>query len=169
VGNAAIVQPPPGNPDTRELALQLLRAALRGEAPSLGPWLLVVAGPDRPARLALSGVHVLGRGETSDLRLSDPCLSRRHARISVSGAEVRVEDLGGRNGTRVNGRRLRPGAHALRPGDEVAAGATRLVLGAAGLDPAAPPAPRSDRGALLPLATAALLGASALALALAAL
>jgi len=159
VGTPAIVQPPPGSPGTRELALQLLRAALRGEAPSLGPWLLVVAGPDRPARLALSGVHVLGRGETSDLRLSDPCLSRRHARLSASGAEVRVEDLGGRNGTRVNGRRLRPGAHALRPGDEVAAG----------LDPAAPPAPRSDRGALLSLATAALLGASALALALAAL
>jgi len=169
VGTAAIVQPPPGDAGTRELALALLRAALRGDAPSLGPWLVVVAGPDRPARLALSGAHLLGRGETSDLRLSDPCLSRRHARLSASGAEVRVEDLGGRNGTRLNGRRLPPGSHALRPGDEIAAGATRLVLEAACLDPAAPPAPRSGRGALLPLATAFLLGACALSLALAAL
>jgi pSer/pThr/pTyr-binding forkhead associated (FHA) protein len=54
-----------------------------------------------PAR----GEVVVGRGSDADVRVDEPRASRRHARL-VLGDEIRVEDLGSANGTRVRGRRL---------------------------------------------------------------
>lgn len=49
---------------------------------------------------------VIGRGSASSLVVQDERLSRQHAAISRDVAGWRVEDLGSRNGTYVNGRRL---------------------------------------------------------------
>jgi transcriptional regulator with GAF, ATPase, and Fis domain len=50
---------------------------------------------------------VIGRAESG--ALADPQVSRRHAAVVWRGGEVAVEDLGSRNGTQVNGKRLGPG------------------------------------------------------------
>ena len=50
------------------------------------------------------GATTVGRGADCELRIDDDSLSRRHARIVVDGNRVTIEDLGSRNGTRVQGR-----------------------------------------------------------------
>ena len=42
---------------------------------------------------------MLGRDEDVTVRIDAPGVSRRHARIRVSGAEATIEDLGSKNGT----------------------------------------------------------------------
>jgi hypothetical protein len=54
-------------------------------------------------------------------------VSRRHARFTISGNEVTVEDLGSRNGTYVNGQVL-TGPRRLVPGDRVRMGLSVLLL-----------------------------------------
>lgn len=44
----------------------------------------------------------LGRGADSDLVLTNPRISRRHARLTWDGEHFLVEDLGSKNGTRIN-------------------------------------------------------------------
>lgn len=67
-----------------------------------GPqWVLVL--PDG-RRLALNtGSSIVGRDGEADVRISDPSVSRRHARIARDGDLASVEDLESKNGTRVNG------------------------------------------------------------------
>jgi len=49
----------------------------------------------------VEGDNVLGRDEDVTVRIDAPGVSRRHARIRVSGAEATIEDLGSKNGTYV--------------------------------------------------------------------
>ncbi len=49
------------------------------------------------------GVHTLGSAATSDLRISDPTVSRSHARLTCTDEGITVEDLGSTNGTAVDG------------------------------------------------------------------
>jgi len=60
------------------------------------------AGPQPPIVLA-AGTYVLGRSGTSDIRLENRAVSGRHARLTVTPAQVVVEDLGSTNGTAING------------------------------------------------------------------
>ena len=50
-----------------------------------------------------AGVHTLGSGVGSDLRVSDPTVSRNHARLTCTDDGITVEDLGSTNGTSVDG------------------------------------------------------------------
>jgi len=54
--------------------------------------------------------YTLGRSRDCSCVLNDPlCLvSRRHCRIEVHAPFVRIQDLGSRNGTRVNGASIGP-------------------------------------------------------------
>lgn len=45
----------------------------------------------------------LGRGPESDLVLTNARVSRRHARLTWDGQRFLIEDLGSKNGTRLNG------------------------------------------------------------------
>jgi pSer/pThr/pTyr-binding forkhead associated (FHA) protein len=47
----------------------------------------------------VEGEYVLGRVEGVTVRIDAAGVSRRHARIRVSGAEATIEDLGSKNGT----------------------------------------------------------------------
>ena len=49
------------------------------------------------------GGTIIGRSLDCHLTLEDPLVSRRHARIVVDEAGARIEDMGSRNGVRVNG------------------------------------------------------------------
>jgi len=60
----------------------------------------------------------VGRDEDVAIRVDEPLVSRRHARIERRGEEWMVVDLDSTNFTRVNGERLRR-ARELAHGDEL--------------------------------------------------
>lgn len=78
----------------------------------------------------------LGR-EASDIVVSDPLASRRHAAIDVADGVVSVEDLGSSNGTLVNGAAV-TAPTPLRPGDVALIGDTELRLSGLGAEPLPP-------------------------------
>ncbi len=59
---------------------------------------------------------VIGRASESDLVVADRFLSRKHARLFFRDEQLFVEDLGSRNGTLLNGRRV-DGLQEVRAGD----------------------------------------------------
>lgn len=73
------------------------------------------------------GEFVVGRAETCELSLDDPMVSRNHGRLKVSQEEVRIEDLGSRNGVKVNGQRIQS-ARKLEHGDQIVIGSQEMVL-----------------------------------------
>jgi Mg-chelatase subunit ChlD len=58
----------------------------------------------------------------------DPTISGQHARLLWENAVLKIEDNKSTNGTYVNGIRLEPGRHLLRPGDRIRIGQTLLLL-----------------------------------------
>jgi DNA-binding winged helix-turn-helix (wHTH) protein len=95
-------------PISREPAMQPVRQC----------WLL--AGQRRLSLQA--GDNVVGRDVAAEVRFDDPIVSRRHARIVVAAAGVRIEDLGSKNGTFVDGVRLLTEAVPLADGSRVVFG-----------------------------------------------
>ncbi|NMC72320.1 MAG: sigma 54-dependent Fis family transcriptional regulator, partial [Myxococcales bacterium] len=70
------------------------------------------------------GTIVLGRAADCDVTLADPAVSARHARVTVEGERVLLEDLASLNGCHMDDRRvfvaeLRPGAILRLGGTEV--------------------------------------------------
>ena len=72
---------------------------------------------------------IIGRSPECHLTIEDPLVSRQHARIQVLGEEATIEDLGSRNGVRINGRKI-DGAHLLSDGDRIRLGTQELVFSA---------------------------------------
>jgi len=80
-----------------------------------------------PVRLG-PGRYIVGRDDDVAICLRhDSTVSRRHAEVVVTPAEVQVVELGSTNGTRINGARLTGGA-PLRPGDVIEFGSSRFTL-----------------------------------------
>jgi DNA segregation ATPase FtsK/SpoIIIE, S-DNA-T family len=98
----------------------------------------VTAGPDRGAEFVLRARNeTIGRDRGCAVRLSDPLVSRRHARIAV-GALVEITDLGSANGMFASGAATTRAV--LRPGESIRVGDTELsirVTPTAGPGPAA--------------------------------
>jgi pSer/pThr/pTyr-binding forkhead associated (FHA) protein len=120
---------------TAQLARAMVEALLASMAeggPSRTPWLEVVAGPARGRTLALPApgkTALLGRGETCELVLADPDLSREHLRLERDLGGIRVTDLGSKNGTLRRGARLPVGSSVeLLAGEILELGATWLIL-----------------------------------------
>jgi len=67
------------------------------------------------------GVNVIGRIEEATVCIDVSEVSRCHARIVVEGATATLEDLGSKNGTFLNGRRLETPV-TLTNGDEIGIG-----------------------------------------------
>ena len=63
---------------------------------------------------------LVGRAGSSDVVLSQPEVSRRHAMVFRQEGSVWVVDLGSANGTRVNRARVHSDPAQVRPGDELA-------------------------------------------------
>ncbi len=68
----------------------------------------------------------IGRAPTATLVISDAQVSRLHARIDLSDGLPTLRDLDSRNGTLLNARPI-DGLRALRDGDEIDVGLTRIV------------------------------------------
>ena len=69
----------------------------------------------------------LGRDPASDVPLADEAVSARHAMMAFHHGQWWIEDLGSRNGTRLNARLLE-GATVLAHGDEIACGKSRIAV-----------------------------------------
>jgi len=69
---------------------------------------------------------VIGRVNDADLLLLDEKISRKHAKISTHGGRVMIEDLASRNGTFVNGVRIR--SVELQEGDQIVVGSSTIQL-----------------------------------------
>ena len=69
---------------------------------------------------------MIGRAASCQLSLDDPLVSRNHAVISVTEHGVTVEDLGSRNGVKVNGERVE-GAYKVNHGDQILIGGQELL------------------------------------------
>jgi FHA domain/Domain of unknown function (DUF1707) len=77
----------------------------------------------------------IGRNHDCDLRISDMSVSRLHASLARVPGGWLLTDLGSRNGTRLNGWRIREPV-SVHPGDRVEFGSVAFVLAA---DPWQPP------------------------------
>lgn len=73
------------------------------------------------------GENVLGRDLSAGVQIDDTTVSRHHARILVSGKEARLEDLGSKNGTFLDGKAVEKSAR-LSDGDEVKLGSVFLTF-----------------------------------------
>ena len=90
------------------------------------PRLRMLAGAGAPNEIPLSrDVLTIGRASSSDIRLDDTGVSRRHAEVRREGDDVVLVDLGSTNGTNVNGRGVERAR--LTPGDRIELGRTVLV------------------------------------------
>ena len=90
--------------------------------PPSGPRLV-----SRRGEWALSeGTTLVGRDRDCAVRIDSPTLSRRHARIVVATGGTTVEDLGSKNGTHVNGKRIKQPI-ALQDSDEIQVGSFKLT------------------------------------------
>lgn len=76
------------------------RAAAQGRRGKAARQLIVTHGALTGTRVSLDGRPILiGRADDSTLVLDDDYASTRHARVSFSGGDWYVEDLGSTNGT----------------------------------------------------------------------
>jgi hypothetical protein len=73
------------------------------------------------------GATVIGRSLDCNLTIEDPLVSREHARIVIDETGERVEDMGSRNGVRVNGVQIK-GPTPLSDGDRVRIGTQDFVF-----------------------------------------
>lgn len=76
-----------------------------------------------------TGENIVGRDEAASVRLDDPMVSRRHARILVGPSGVLIEDLGSKNGTFINGQPVTADALPLRDGTQLAFGTVLVTYG----------------------------------------
>jgi transcriptional regulator with PAS, ATPase and Fis domain len=70
--------------------------------------LVVTKGPDSGRTATIDQpTFVIGTGQSADVRLTDPAVSREHVRVSLVHDGVRVRDEGSKNGTWLGGVRIR--------------------------------------------------------------
>jgi DNA-binding winged helix-turn-helix (wHTH) protein len=53
-----------------------------------------------------AGESIIGRGRQCAVRIDADSVSRHHARLTITGRDVSIEDLGSKNGTWVGGERI---------------------------------------------------------------
>jgi len=97
--------------------------------------LVFISGPSLGLRREIGDELTIGRAASCEIALDDDKVSRQHARIELDGGELKIRDLGSRNGTRVNGKRIRSELR-LVDGDQIQFGdsTARLELDAAVID-----------------------------------
>ncbi len=107
---------------------------------ALGPQVIALwPGGIATAGLPERGSLTIGRSKACDLRIDHASVSRRHVvlRVTPGGdapSEVRIEDVGSSNGTRINGRQMgRASVAGLAVGDVVELGSAMLIVQRSGV------------------------------------
>lgn len=126
------------------VALILLWRDLR--APGIGGHAIVAPGahlmamgevPGVQAPIPLIEINLLGRAADNTIRVDDVTVSSHHARIAFRSGQWIVEDLGSRNGTRVNGIAVE-GPMVITYGDDLQFGEVTFGMRAGGVPEASP-------------------------------
>ena len=102
--------------ETRSL---LNRAPREADGPRPSFLVTVVSGPDRGHAFELDGLAprtLVGVSTSCTVRFTDSSVSRRHAAFETEDEGLRIQDLGSKNGTTINGLRI---TDALLAGGEV--------------------------------------------------
>jgi hypothetical protein len=73
------------------------------------------------------GEHVVGRSPDAAVWIDAAGVSRHHARVTVAGETITVEDLGSKNGTFVRGTRITT-QHPLADGDQIRFGSVVVTF-----------------------------------------
>lgn len=95
------------------------------------PYFRVMNGPREGHRIEIGDAqeYTFGRDDSADIVLNDDLVSRRHARVRRDWSGTHVEDLGSRNGIKVNKKRAKK--VTLKDRDELEIGGVKLLF----LDP----------------------------------
>lgn len=80
------------------------------------------------------GENLVGRDRTAPVRIDAPSVSRLHAKIVVVGESAVLEDLGSKNGTWIERKRVRAPIE-LRDGNQILFGEIAVTFAIAPLDP----------------------------------
>ena len=97
---------------------------VRGQRRDAAIWSVDVEKGSRTPRglpVDILGPVVIGRSPSSDIVIGEPYVSAAHARFTLQGPALVLEDLGSTNGTLVNGHPIGQPV-TLRDGDEVQVG-----------------------------------------------
>ncbi len=102
--------------------------------------LVVVQGKPEGMVIPLANpVYKIGRGEGCQLRPNSDLVSREHAEFTKGTDSVTVQDLGSRNGTEVNGKKLAPNQPVtLKTGDLIKVGTLTFAISIEGVLTARP-------------------------------
>lgn len=111
-------------------------------------WTLTVRSPDsKPSEYLLKpGLNSIGRRQDNDILIADEAASRQHAQIDLNpdSNTVAIRDLGSRNGTYINRRRITDNFDfKLSPNDVVRIGLYEILITQHLSDPDNEPAPLS--------------------------
>ena len=112
---------------TSFVARNMVKGVMRGLIGDEERYLKVMNGPRSGERIDIADAQelVIGRDDSADIVFRDDLISRRHVKIRRDWSGTHVEDLGSRNGIKVN--RKRVGHKTLKDGDELEVGGVRLV------------------------------------------
>jgi pSer/pThr/pTyr-binding forkhead associated (FHA) protein len=69
---------------------------------------------------------IIGRSGDLDMVLLEDMVSRKHAKISTTGGQINIQDLGSTNGTFVNGEKVKK--HRLKEGDRILIGTSIIKM-----------------------------------------
>ena len=97
---------------------------VRGQRKDTAIWAVNVDKGTKQLRglhVDILGPVVIGRSPSSDIVINEPFVSATHARFTLQGPALVLEDLGSTNGTLVNGHPIGQPV-TLRDGDEVQVG-----------------------------------------------
>jgi serine/threonine-protein kinase len=121
--------------------------AARSDSPATRLTLTAIEGPHKGEVFTFSGheIFLVGRSKQAHLQVTDGYCSRFHFMVEINPPDCRLTDLGSRNGTMVNGRRVQTAD--LRDGDVIGIGHTSLLVGMAAGAEATATTP-ADRGTL---------------------
>lgn len=120
---------------TSFIARGMVKDAMRGLASGEERYLRFMNGPREGERIEIGDAKeiIFGRDEKEvDVVLKDDLVSRKHAKLRRDWSGTHVEDLGSRNGIKVNKKRVN--RKALKDSDELEVGATRFLY----VDPSEP-------------------------------
>lgn len=77
----------------------------------------------------IDGIKIIGRDEECDIAIRDPFISKKHLRIEIKDDKCYAEDLGSKNGTKINEKSIKPGLkYEIGPGDIITFGRVSFIL-----------------------------------------
>lgn len=78
--------------------------------------------------LLKSGKSTIGRSKKADVIINDVYLSGLHAEIVINKNKCSIKDLGSKNGTTLDGKKVRTNPVSLRTGSTIECGASKLIF-----------------------------------------